>query len=1191
MENLSHYGSDALAEVHNHDNVNNNMINQAVQVMPSSEQSNVVNHSETEITSDSNIIHYSQYVIESQQAVVQNSNSSAQQDGLILSNKGTSKVLMKGQNVEFKSKDNISDSCAQSVEIDLLKQTLSEHLKEIDSLNANGYSSQNDFKFCKRFVPQTELSAEQGFWSHNSVISTKPTLSRRPTIVEVPKELPKVSMVNTSLKKLKHHLAGFDVVVKERTSPTAITEGSWGVTKLIAENEHLKQTYKQLYDSIKLARIRSIRSKKQCDDLINQFNLKSEEISDLNASLLEKVLEITALKDDLRKLKEKALVDNVITTHTIDPKMLKIYVEPITLKLDLVEHVKANYPQDAALESAFSGCDPKEQGQKGVKPSTSASGSQPSGNTKKDKIRQTPSSTQKNKVEAHPRKIKSSLKNKDCVIQPKGTVHVQHSKLSANSELKYVKCNGCMLFDNHNLCDLDFINNVNARKKSKSIKKSSKRKVWKPTGKVFSNIGYIWRPTGRTFTIVGNVCPLTRITTTTKVPIRKPTALENETPKPVVTLVYSRKPRKSKTNVPISKSKVLKSVSANKKEPNSGCSKHMTRDRSQLTNFINKFFGTVKFRNDHVAKILGYSDYYIRNVTISRVYCVEGLGHNLLFVGQFCDSNLEVAFRQHTCFIRNLEGVDLLTGSRGNNLYTLSLGDMMVSSPICLLLKASKTKSWLWHQRLSHLNFGAINHLAKHGIVRGLPKLKFEKDDLCSACAMGKSKKKPHKPKSEVTNQEKLYLLLMDLCGPMRVASVNEKKYILFIFNDYSRFTWVKFLRSKYEAPDFIIKFLKMIQVRLKVPVRRIRTDNGTEFVNQTLREYYEKIGISHETSVARSPQQNGVVERRNRTLIEAAHTMLIYAKAPLFLWAKVVATACYTKNRYIVRLRHRKTPYEILHEKHPNLSFFYVFGALCYPTNDSDNLGKLQLKADIDFDELTVMASEHISLGPALHEMTHATISPGLVPNPPPSTSFVPPSRTYWDILFQPMFDELLTPPPSVDLPDPEVIAPIDEVVAPVPAVSTGSPSSTTVDQDAPSLSNSHTIPETQPPVIPNDVEEDNHDIEVAHIAFFYYYDAFLTAVEPKTYKDALTQSCWIEAMQKELNEFERLELDELGGILKNKARLVARGYRQEGSINFEESFAPVARLEAMRIFFRICRLQEHGRLPNGCQDCVSEW
>ncbi|GJQ95949.1 retrovirus-related pol polyprotein from transposon TNT 1-94 [Tanacetum coccineum] len=820
----------------------------------------------------------------------------------------------------------------------------------------------------------------------------------------------------------------------------------------------------------------------------------------------------------------------------------------------------------------------------GVKPSTGASGSQPSSNTKKDKIQQTPSRTRKNKVKAHPRKVKSSLKNKDSVVSPKGTANVKHSKLNANSELKCVKCNGCMLSDNHDLCVLDFINNVNARVQSKSAKKSSKRKVWKPTGKVFTNIGYTWRPTGQTFTIVGNVCPLTRITTTTEVPLRKPTALENETPKPVVTLVYSRKPRKSKTNVLVSKCKVLKYVSTNKKEP--------SQSWGSIVSDV-PFSSLDECRNNHVIKILGYGDYQIGIVTISRVYYVEGLGHNLFFVGQFCDSNLEVAFRQHTCFIRNLEVVDLLTGSRGNNLYTLSLRDMMASSPICLLSKASKTK---------------------HGLVRGLPKLKFEKDHLCSTCAIGKSKKKPHKPKSEDTNQEKLYLLHMDLCGPMHVASVNEKKYILVIVDDYSRFTWVKCLRSKDEAPDFIIKFLKMIQVRLKVPVRRIRTDNRTEFVNQTLREYYEKVGISHETSVALSPQHNGVVERRNHTLIEAARTMLIYAKAPLFLWAEAVATACYTQNRSIIRLRHGKTPYELLHDKPPNLSFFHVFGALCYPTNDSKNLGKLQPKADIDFDELTAMAFEHSSSGPALHEMTPTTISSGLMPNPPPSTPFISPSRTDWDILFQPLFDELLTPPPSVDHPAPEVIAPIDEVVALVPAVSTSSPSLTTVDQDAPSPSNSQTTPETHSPIIPNDVKEDNHDLDVAHMnndpffdniiselerpvstrlqlheqTLFCYYDSFLTSVEPKNYKDALTQACWIEAMQEELHEFDRLEvwelvprldkvmiitlkwiynvkLDEIGGFQKNKARLVARGCRQEEGIDFEESFAPVARLDAI--------------------------
>ncbi|GJT44329.1 retrovirus-related pol polyprotein from transposon TNT 1-94 [Tanacetum coccineum] len=285
----------------------------------------------------------------------------------------------------------------------------------------------------------------------------------------------------------------------------------------------------------------------------------------------------------------------------------------------------------------------------------------------------------------------------------------------------------------------------------------------------------------------------------------------------------------------------------------------------------------------------------------------------------------------------------------------------------------------------------------------------------------------------------------------------------------------------------------------------------------------------------------------------------------------------------------------------------------------------------------LTAMDSEHSSSRAALHDMTHVTISSGLVPNPPLLTPFVPPSRFDWDLLFQPMFDESLNPAPYVDLQAPEVIAPIPEVVAPEHAVLTGSPSSTTVDQDAPSPSNSHTTQETQTPIISNNVEEDNHDIEVAHMgndpyicipipevasdqssssddhpleniigdldrpvstrlqlheqALFCYYDAFLTSVEPKNYKDALTQACWIEAMQEELHEFERLEvwelvpppdkafvitlkwiykvkLDELGGILKNKARLVARGYRQEEGIDFEESFAPVARLEAIRIF-----------------------
>ncbi|GKD08923.1 retrovirus-related pol polyprotein from transposon TNT 1-94 [Tanacetum coccineum] len=253
-------------------------------------------------------------------------------------------------------------------------------------------------------------------------------------------------------------------------------------------------------------------------------------------------------------------------------------------------------------------------------------------------------------------------------------------------------------------------------------------------------------------------------------------------------------------------------------------------------------------------------------------------------MGQFCDSDLKVAFCKHTCYVRDLDGVDLLKGSRGSNLYTMSLEEMIQTSPICLLSKASKTKSWLWHRRLYHLNFGAINDLAKQGLVRGLPKLKYQKDYVCSTCSLGKSKKHTYKPKYDDSIQEKLYLLHMDLCGPMRIESINGKKYILVIVDNYSRFTWVKFLRSKDETPEFVIKFLKMILVRLNATVRNIRIDNGTEFVNQTPKAYYEDVGISHQTLVARPPQQNDIVQRRNPTLVEAARTMLIFSKAPLFL-------------------------------------------------------------------------------------------------------------------------------------------------------------------------------------------------------------------------------------------------------------------------------------------------------------------
>ncbi|GJV53673.1 retrovirus-related pol polyprotein from transposon TNT 1-94 [Tanacetum coccineum] len=502
--------------------------------------------------------------------------------------------------------------------------------------------------------------------------------------VEVPKELPKVSMVITSLKKLKHHLTGFDVVVKERTTPTAITEGSWGF-------EHTKACFRDeiIPFAVEQHRLES-----------KTFEVKMNQVLNENERLLEQVIS----KDIVNILVNSSLNSDTLNVHECE-KCLKLETE---LQKDFVE--KEIYDN---LFKSFTTLEKHSQSQE-----------------KDTVIKKLKERIKSLSGKMNEDKIKHELEEIETI-----NIELDHrvSKLIAENE--HLKQTYKQLYDSIKPAPLkDDLRKI----KGKALVDNVVLKHAIDPEMLKIDVEYL------NHRLLNN-----RITTPTEVPLRKPTVLENETPKPIVTLVYSRKPRKSKTNVPVSKSKVVQIVLW---YLDSGCSKHMTGDRSQLTNFVNKFLGTVKFVNDHMAKILGYGDYRIGNVTISRVYYVEGLGHNLFSVRQFYDSNLEVAFRQHTCFIHNLKGADLLTGSRGNNLYTLSLGDMLASSPICLLSKASKTKSWLWHRCLSHLNFGAINHLARHSHVQGLPKLKFEKDHLCSAYAMGKSKKKPHKPKSEDTN-------------------------------------------------------------------------------------------------------------------------------------------------------------------------------------------------------------------------------------------------------------------------------------------------------------------------------------------------------------------------------------------------------------------------------------------------------
>nr|GEZ42729.1 hypothetical protein [Tanacetum cinerariifolium] len=485
-----------------------------------------------------------------------------------------------------------------------------------------------------------------------------------------------------------------------------------------------------------------------------------------------------------------------------------------------------------------------------------------------------------------------------------------------------------------------------------------------------------------------------------------------------------------------------------------GCSKHMTGNLKLLINFEEKFLGTVKFRNDQIAPILRYGDLVQGAVTIKRVYYFKGLNHNLFSVGQFCDADLEVAFRKSTCFIRNLKGNDFLTG---------------------------------------------------------------------------KAKRKSFHTKLTPSSKRRLQLLHMDLCGPMRVATINGKRYVLVIVDDYSRYIWTHFLRSKDETPEVLINFLRLVQRGLQAQVRVVRTDKGTKSFNQTLHAYFAAEGILHQMFVARTPKQNGVVERLNRTLVEAARTMLSAAKVPLFFWTEAIANACFTQNHSLVIPRHEKTPYHIINDRKPSVKFFHIFGSICYIVRDGENLDKLKEKDQLSSDpalECPSMALEHDSFSLAVQRQA----------NIPQADRTVTMSNEL-DFLFSPMFVELLNGSSKV-------------------------------------VSN---LPLTR--------RQLELDAEMCMFALT------VSRTEPKNIKEAMEDSSKIESMQEELHQFDRLDVwelvdkplctnvsnlkwlwknkrDEENTVIRNKSRLVAKGYAQKEGVDFEESFAPVARLEAVRLF-----------------------
>nr|GEX55102.1 integrase, catalytic region, zinc finger, CCHC-type, peptidase aspartic, catalytic [Tanacetum cinerariifolium] len=393
---------------------------------------------------------------------------------------------------------------------------------------------------------------------------------------------------DTVILKLKEKLRSLNGDVNERTVKREVEEIETlnieldhKVTKLVAENEHLKQTYKQL--------------------------------------LQQKVLVIASLKEQLNKLKGKAVISEAVSLNLIDPELLNVDVAPLAPKLGKnrtahTDYIRHTQEEAATLREII-------ESKRLLSPlNTSLDYVY---NAKKNRIRQTQGNVKKNKLEDHLRTVKSSL-NKKSVVDSKATSSVINSVSNVNSDLKCASCNGCLFSDNHDACDVAYINSVNASIKSKYIKTPVKKKVWQPTGNVFKTVGHIWKPTRRTFTLVRNVCPLTRIATPTIVPPREPVPIVDSTDKPVVTLVYSKKTKSANKKVHVSNSRITKSLVVNKIEPNNSWGSSSSNVPSPLIACRLSKSSSVKFGNDHVAKIMGYGNYQIGNVLISRVYYVEG---------------------------------------------------------------------------------------------------------------------------------------------------------------------------------------------------------------------------------------------------------------------------------------------------------------------------------------------------------------------------------------------------------------------------------------------------------------------------------------------------------------------------------------------------------------------------------------
>ncbi|GJR52660.1 retrovirus-related pol polyprotein from transposon TNT 1-94 [Tanacetum coccineum] len=818
--------------------------------------------------------------LESQNAGIQDTNSSAPNDLLVLS----------------------------------LFEQMTNHVANLDKENqTNKMLNKIKEDFGKRFVTQKELSAEQAFWlKHSNYNPDTSVKSHTPVRIEAPSELPKVSLVNESLKKLKYQLASFDKVVKKRTTSDAITTGAWGfehtkacfVTEIIPFLKVLKDTF-NAFDKTLLDEITEVQTVfnqmeavvDQCSVDKNAFEIQIKQLSIDNDQLLKQIMSqeivhIAVNSVDILNV-NKSCVDECNKCLELETGLLKkkgdydrkrcydkTFVKYLTfenhcISLELTTQLnqeifqKDNFCENQNVPTFNQLFEINELKAHAQEKDTVI-------RKLKDRIKSLSRKDSVQNVKKYIDEIEIiniDIENELRKLKGKNVVNTAVSKPSATIAPGMFKLDikpiSHRLKNNRDAHEVDL---------EKTIENTDTLRI---VSLCLKSCPSLTKPTEKLVVTLMNKEKKVRFAEPVKSSSNIPKQIDplrtKDSNKPLLTFTgvnTTTSASRSKPSGNTQKNRISRPPSSNQKKK---LEEHPRKVKSSLnkTNSVSEPISNVHVKHsvrnakfESICAICCPNCSMVFGLRMLQAYGqkllsthqlrlhIKGLGHNLFSMGQFCDSDLEVAFRKHTCFIRDLEGVDLLKGSRGSNLYTLSMENLLLSSPICLLSKASKTKSWLWHRRLSHLNFDYITSSCQTRYsFEVLSKTKvLEGDHLCYACALGKSKKHSHKPKVEYSIQEKLYLMHMDFCRSMRIQSINGRKYILVIVDDYSWFTWVKFLRSKDEVPKFVIKFLKMIQVRLNATIRNIRTDNGTEFVYQTLRAYYEEVRISHQTSVACSP-------------------------------------------------------------------------------------------------------------------------------------------------------------------------------------------------------------------------------------------------------------------------------------------------------------------------------------------------